>query len=146
MKLFLDANVIISVLNREYPLFTYSARILSLSRNTRFKLYTSSLCLAIAFYFSSKKSGKEVAKRKIALLLENISLTSMNETTAKKAVANPQVIDFEDGLQYYSALQESCDVIITEDTEDFYFSDIEVSDCEAFILNLGNKPKTVRLS
>lgn len=135
MKLFLDANVIISVLNREYPLYTYSARILSLSNNIRFKLYTSPLCLAIAFYFSSKKSGKEVAKRKIALLLKNISLTSTDGTAAKKAVANPQVIDFEDGLQYYSALQKSCDIIITEDTGDFYFSEIEVLNCEAFILN-----------
>ena len=139
MKLFLDANVIISVLNREYPLYTYSARVLSLSNNIRFKLYTSPLCLAIAFYFSSKKSGEKVAKSKIALLLENISLTATDETVAKKAIANPQVIDFEDGLQYYSALQEPCDVIVTENTEDFYFSEIEVSGCESFILNYFKK-------
>lgn len=135
MKLFLDANVLISVLNKEYPLYSYSARILSLNKKSRFKLYTSTLCLAIAFYFSAKKSGKIEAKRKIALLLDNISITSMDENVAKKAITNKQVIDFEDGLQYYSALQESCDVIITEDAKDFYFSEIEVSDCKAFILN-----------
>jgi hypothetical protein len=29
MNLFLDANVLVSVLNKEYPVFTFSARILS---------------------------------------------------------------------------------------------------------------------
>jgi len=33
MKVFVDANILVSVLNKEYPLFTYSARILSLSGN-----------------------------------------------------------------------------------------------------------------
>jgi predicted nucleic acid-binding protein len=66
MKVFLDANILISVLNKEYPVFTSAARILSLADNSRFQLYTSPLCLAIAFYFSGKKSGNDLAKKKIA--------------------------------------------------------------------------------
>ena len=27
MRIFLDANILVSVLNKEYPLYTYSARI-----------------------------------------------------------------------------------------------------------------------
>jgi len=47
---------------------------------------------------------------------------------------DPQVHDFEDGMQYYSALGESCQTIITEDKDDFYFSKIEVLSCEEFIV------------
>jgi len=132
MKVFLDANVIISVLNKEYPLFTYSARILSLSSKNQFNLYTSPLCLAIAFYFSSKKSGEKEAKNKINILLNNIKLTTIDETIAKKVIQNPSILDFEDGLEYYSAIEKSCRVLITEDKEDF-FSEIEVLNCEEFI-------------
>jgi predicted nucleic acid-binding protein len=64
MKFFLDANILVSVLNKEYPLFTYSSRILSLADDKRFQVFTSSVCLAIAFYFSEKKSGSTVAKKK----------------------------------------------------------------------------------
>ena len=39
MKIFLDANVLISVLNNEYPLFTYSARVLSLADNKKYKVF-----------------------------------------------------------------------------------------------------------
>ncbi len=55
MKVFVDANVLVSVLNKEYPLFTQSARILSLAGSKNFEIYTSPICLAIAFYFAEKK-------------------------------------------------------------------------------------------
>ncbi len=133
MKIFLDANIIVSVLNKEYPLFTFSTRILSLSSKSYFQLFTSPLCLAIAFYFSSKKSGEEEAKRKINLLLEHIFLTTMDESVTRKAVKDPRIRDFEDGLEYYSAINKSCQVLITENKEDYFFSEIEVLNCEEFI-------------
>jgi len=40
---------------------------------------------------------------------------------------------FEDGLEYYTALHAGCTCIITEDTNDFYFSEIEVLNSEQFI-------------
>lgn len=32
MKVFIDANILVTVLNKEYPLFPYAAKLLSLSR------------------------------------------------------------------------------------------------------------------
>ena len=133
MRIFLDANVIISVFNREYPLFIYSARILSLGNNDRFELFTSPLCLAIALYFSSKKSGEKMAKNKIQSLLENISLTTIDDSVTRQTTGDQRIHDFEDGLEYYSAIQESCKAIITEDKNDFFFSDIEVLNCHEFL-------------
>ena len=141
MKVFLDANVIISVLNREYPLFVYSARILSLAHSRKFELYTSPLCLAIAFYFSSKKSGEKMAKSKIKLVLENINLTNIDDSVTRKAVTDPRINDFEDGLEYYSAIGKSCKVIITENKEDFFFSEIEALNCMEFITRYCNSTK-----
>lgn len=139
MRIFLDANIIISVLNKEYPVFTYSARILSFCRKSQFELYTSPLCLAIAFYFSSKKSGEKNAKQKINILLKNINLTTIDEDVTKKAIRDPKIHDFEDGLEYYSAVGKSCRVIITENKDDLWFSQIEVLNCEEFIVKYSNK-------
>ena len=133
MRVFIDANVIISVFNREYPLFIYSARILSLGDRDLFELFTSPLCLAIAFYFSSKKSGEKMAKNKIQSLLENISLTTIDGSVARQAADDPRINDFEDGQEYYSAIKESCNVLVTEDKDDFCFSEIEVLNCPEFL-------------
>jgi predicted nucleic acid-binding protein len=132
MRIFLDANVLVSVLNKEYPLFPLSARVLSLSENSRYQVYTSPLCLAIAYYFAEKKSGKVMAKKKLALLAQNLRITTLNEETTRLA-AKSSLDDFEDALQYYSALDAKCTCIITENTKDFYKCDLEVLDCERFL-------------
>ena len=134
MRIFLDANILVSVLNKEYPLFTYAARVLSLADNKKFTVYTSPVCLAIAFYFAEKKSGTQLAKQKIKLLSEKISITVVGKTEVLQALENRQVNDFEDGIEYYAALNNKCDVIVTEDTSDFYFSDIKVCRAQNFLM------------
>ena len=137
MRIFVDANIIIATLNREYPLFNWSARVLSLNGRQNIRLFTSPLCLAIAFYFASKKSGETAAKKKIELLCSNIGISAIDQEITEKAVRNQKINDFEDGLQYYSALGQECDIIVTEDQHDFYFSEIEVLGCEALLKRLS---------
>ena len=133
MKLFLDANVLVSVLNKEYPLFTYSSRVLSLVDDKRFRVYTSPLCLAIAFYFAEKKHGNTMARKKMSLLTEKLLFTAIDEKTVLAVERNKKIHDFEDGLQYYSAIEKECKYIITEDKSDFYFSEIEVMGSKTFL-------------
>jgi predicted nucleic acid-binding protein len=137
MRVFVDANIIVATLNREYPLFNWSARVLSLHGIHNIQLFTSPLCLAIAFYFATKKSGEVIAKKKIDMLCQNIGITTVNQEITEKAIKNQKIKDFEDGLQYYSALNQKCDIIITEDQHDFYFSEIEVLGCEVFLKQLS---------
>lgn len=133
MKIFLDANILVAVLNKEYPLFTNAARILSLTENSKFKVYTSPLCLAIAFYFSGKKSGDEIARQKIVLMSRRLHICDTNALAVSNTVKNKRILDFEDGLQYYSAVDAGCKIIVTENVEDFYFADIAVHDSENFL-------------
>jgi predicted nucleic acid-binding protein len=131
MRIFLDANILVSVLNKEYPLYSYSARIISLTDHKGFEVFTSPICLAIAFYFAEKKH-KKTAREKVRLLSEHLSVAAILETTVRKATKNSAIHDFEDGLEYYAALESKCDCIVTEDVKDFYFSAIEVISGEDF--------------
>ena len=132
MKVFLDANVLVTVLNKEYPLFNHASRLLSLGKG--FTLFTSPICLAIAFYFAEKKHGSELAKKKISLLAEHIEIAACGKNEVVQAAKDPKVLDFEDGMEYYSALAAACDCIVTEDTGDFYFSNIEVMEVKSFLV------------
>ncbi|HSV10907.1 MAG TPA: PIN domain-containing protein [Hanamia sp.] len=132
MRIFLDANILVSVVNKEYPLFTTTARILSLADKKGFLLYTSPVCLAITFYFAEKKFKSKKAKNKIQILSEHINITSVDDNAVSETLKNRAINDFEDGLEYYSALEKNCNCIITEDVDDFYFSKIEVLKSEEF--------------
>lgn len=133
MRIFVDANILVSVLNKEYPLYTYSARVLSLADRKGVHLFTSPVCLAIAFYFAEKKSGAITAKKKIGLLCEKIGVAVHTKEDIANITANSSIEDFEDGLEYYAALREKCQYIVTNDVDDFYFASITVCRPDTFI-------------
>ena len=141
MKTFLDANILVAVLCNEYPAFTYCARVISLCDNPEFEVYTSPLCLAIAYYFAEKKNGPVLARKKIALLCEKIKVTLMDEETVKAAAMDKTAKDFEDGMQYYSARHSNCQCIVTEDKGDYYFSKIEILSAQEFLLKYAVRQK-----
>lgn len=139
MKIFLDANILVAVLNKEYPLFSHAARVLSLVDRTDFNVYTSPLCLAIAFYFAEKKSGTKKAREKINFLAERIHIAGVEESAVRKTCRNKSIHDFEDGLQYYAAESAGCEAIITENPEDFYFGEIKISRSEEFLAFVASR-------
>jgi predicted nucleic acid-binding protein len=133
IRVFLDANILVTVLCNEYPRFGPCARVLSLADDPRFEVYTSPLCLAIGAYSAEKKNGKKKAREKVALLANKLHITAMDAKAVKQAVANPKVVDLEDGMQYYSAVAAKCGHIITYDRKDFHFAEIAVLDAEEFL-------------
>lgn len=141
IRVFLDANVLVTVLCNEYPRFTACARVLSLADDPRFEVYTSPLCLAIGAYYAEKKSGRRSAKKRTSLLAEKLRITSLDASTAKRALANKRVEDLEDGMEYYSAVDAKCTVIVTYDPEDFHFGDLEVLNGEDFLLKYAVRKK-----
>ena len=138
-KIFLDANVIITVLNKEYPLFPFAARIVSLADNKNYKLFISTLTVSIAYYYSVKQCGEARSREKIFKLAEKIKLTDSPDDCLLQIKSNKRILDIEAGMQYLAAVRAKCDIIITEDLEDFHFSKIKVLDCASFVQAFNKK-------
>ncbi len=137
MKLFLDANLIVAVLNKECPLYEYAAKVLSLADRPNTTLFISPVSVAIAFYFASKKSGQVQAKRKLSILLDHVTVSTVNHDMTHAAIREAKVQDVEDGIQFFSAVHHDCDYILTENVEDFHFSTIPVMKADAFLMTVG---------
>jgi len=118
-------------------LYSYAARILSLADHKDFTVFTTPECLAIVWYFAEKKSGSNKARYKIEILTQHIKVANSGSLEVEKALANKSIHEFEDGIQYYSAMHAGCDVVVTENKEDFYFSEIPVYSAEELILNIA---------
>ena len=74
-----------------------------------------------------------MAKKKIAILADNISIAENKQSDVKEAATHKRILDFEDGLEYFAAKNAGCRCIVTEDISYFHFSDIEVLNCESFL-------------
>ncbi|MGV3636288.1 MAG: type II toxin-antitoxin system VapC family toxin [Flavobacteriales bacterium] len=136
IRVFLDANILVTVLCNEYPRFGPCARVLSLCDDPRFEVYTSPLCMAIGAYFTEKKNGRKLARKKISILAEKLLVTNLGQSALHRTLADPRILDIEDGLQYHSAVDAKCGFIVTYDRKDFHFADIPVMDAEAFLLDV----------
>lgn len=144
-RIFLDANVLVTVLCNEYPRFSACARVLSLTDDPRFKVYTSPLCLAIGAYFAEKKNGKKLARKKIALLAEKLKVTMIGPKAVERTFSDARIADIEDGFQYFSAVDAGCTCIVTYDKRDWKFASMEVLAPEDLLLKhvLGKRRRAL---
>lgn len=110
-----------------------SSRLLSLHGAGNIDIFTSPVCLAISFNFTGKKYGIKAVFSKISLLCQHLHLTTINEVTVRKVLDDPCVTDFEERLEYSSAMEIPCNFFITENCKDFWFSSIPVMNGETFL-------------
>jgi predicted nucleic acid-binding protein len=132
-SIYIDVNVIVTIINHELGNVADCIKILSLADNPKFSVYSSPIALAISFYFAEKKKGRDGAIKIMGLLNAKLKMVSNNETHVGKVLQDKRINDFEDGLHYLAALDANCGAIITYNKADFYYSDIPVFSPKEFL-------------
>ena len=135
---FLDANVVIDALLEEDENMDAALRILSLAEQGKIEVFCSSLSLATASYFMEKAGmshGQLVGQ--IDIFCEYCTPTRVDAAVVRQAIDSP-FTDFEDALQYFSALTEDADIIVTRNGRDFTNAAIPVQTPVEF-LNMMEK-------
>jgi predicted nucleic acid-binding protein len=131
-KLFLDTNIILDLLANRIPFYIEAAELFSLADKKKIKLSISSLCLADTHYILSKQNPDlEVRKilRKFKVL---VNVLPLDNKIADLAL-NSEFHDFEDAIQYYTAIENDQDIIITRNQQDFRDSKIPIMTAGEFI-------------
>lgn len=118
MKIFVDTNIMIDVISNRKPFVEDSSNIINLATEGGFELYASSLSFVNTLYISRKDVGKEEAFKKLKLLHKVLKASPMDQDELDAAIAMDNK-DFEDNLQYCSAVAAGCEVIVTRNVKDF---------------------------
>lgn len=116
--LFVDSDVILDVLEKREPFYDYSAQILTLGDEKKVQLFTTSLVIANIYYIMRKHLGIQKAKENLRKLRIIVNVMSVNEKEVDLAL-NSELSDFEEALQYFTALNNKIDFIITRNTKDY---------------------------
>ena len=131
-ELFADTNVILDLLIKREPFHQDALQVFSMAEKGQISLSVSSLSFTTLDYFLKKEMGK-TESRNVLIRLKSITRTlSVDEKIIERALAS-QFDDFEDGVQYYCALQHSADIILTRNLKDFKTSDLPVLTPQQFI-------------
>lgn len=132
-RLLIDTNIVIDLLSKRDEFYEEAADLFSRADKKELELTISSLTFANTNYILTKlKSSKEAKEilRKFKVLVE---LLSLDDKITELALSDDNFPDFEDGLQYYSAIENQIDIIITRNKKDFKNSKIPVLTAKEFL-------------
>jgi predicted nucleic acid-binding protein len=132
-KLFLDTNIIIDLLAKRDPFYEDAATIFSCADSNKCMIYTSALSITTTHYIVSQRLKQEDAKSALRNLKLLLNIISLDDKIIELALNDNIFSDFEDGIQYYSALENKMDVIISRNLKDFKNSKIPAMTANQFL-------------
>ncbi len=124
-KIFIDTDVILDVAFERKPFFYFSQKILSLVEKNYFTGFTSSLILANCYYIISNNKNRNVAQKTISKLRSILTILPFTDKEIGESL-NSNISDFEDGVQYFIAVNNGLDTIITRNIRDYKKVNINV--------------------
>lgn len=135
-KYFVDTDVIIDLLANRQPHFHFSAVLFTLAEMNKFELFTTPTVIVNTFYILQKQLGNEAAKNALRKLRLIIHVIDSSEKVVDQAL-NSSFSDFEDAVQYYTALNSNISAILTRNIKDYKNSNLLVQTPEIFLVSNG---------
>jgi predicted nucleic acid-binding protein len=131
-NIFVDTNIIIDLLAKRELFYKDAQALFTLSDKKEIQLCISSLSFANAYY-SIVKHHKDIdAKKYLAKFKVLVKVLPLEDKAIELALAS-DFNDFEDGLQYFIAMDNESDIIITRNKKDFKNAKIPVMTAGEYI-------------
>jgi len=131
-KLFVDTNIVIDLLAQRMPFYTEAAKLFSLADRKKIRLSISALCLADSNYILSEQLPVKDVRKILRDFKILVNVLPLNDKISDLAL-NSEFNDFEDAIQYFTALESDQDIIITRNQNDFRDSRLPVMTAGEFI-------------
>ncbi len=124
MKVFVDNDVLLDyLLGRDR--FPHSFRIIEYLETSKIIGYTSPVVFANTFFLVTKAKNKKVAISTLRKLRKHLRISKINQNIVDKALAS-DFSDFEDALQYFSAIGSRVEYLITRNKKDYVENTIPI--------------------
>jgi predicted nucleic acid-binding protein len=135
MNLFLDTNVLIDLIDKREPFYNDIAVIASMAENKDFKLAASSLSFVNTVYVVSRSIEEKLVLEALKKFRIICDVSNVDEIVIDKSLIS-NFNDFEDAVQYFSALHHKSDIILTRSKKDFKNSEIPTMTPSEFLASL----------
>jgi len=133
MRVFVDTNIIIDLLAKRQPFYVESQKIFSLSDTKQIELFISSLSLVNTHYILNDVMKIKDARLILGKFKVLVKSNALSDKIIELALNDTKFKNFEDGIQYYSALESQCQLILTRNLKNFKNSKIPVLSPKEYI-------------
>jgi len=137
-KIFIDSDIILDLLAKREPHYVHSAKLFTLIDQQKFIAYTSPIVFANLHYILRKSSSNSSALKNLRKLKTFINILSVDERVIEQSL-NSEFSDFEDAIQYFTAVNNGIKLLLTRNKVDYKKSKIPIATAEEFLKTLSVK-------
>jgi len=131
-SIFVDTNILLDVFAKRQPHYSKGMAVWSLVETSEVKGFVSAISYNNVYYVLNNAKNAEVARKAMVIIRDLFTTVPLDEKIINMSI-DSDFADFEDAIQYFSAVRCDADCIITRNKKDFKLSDVPVLSPEEFL-------------
>ena len=139
MKVLIDTNVIVDVALEREPFYAESDRILTLVEEAQIQGYVSASTFSDLYYIIRRDKGRDWTLEFLRELATFCQVATVDSSAISMALTST-FKDFEDAIQYSTAVVNQIDAIVTRNPRDFPVATPRIVTPNQLIQELTNSP------
>lgn len=124
-SLFIDTDVILDLLTERAPHFDAALDLFLRIQAKQVSAFTSPVVMANLFYILNRHFDRTTALQSLLKLKSLITVLNCGDRVIDQALLS-DFRDFEDAIQYYTALEGNIDILITRNIKDYKTAGIQI--------------------
>ena len=133
-KVFVDTDIALDLLSERLPHYTFAAQLFTLADKGKLLIYISSLSFSNLNYLLSRQYSQKEARRILNKFKVLVNVLGVDDKIIGLSL-NSEFKDFEDAIQYYTAIENNINTLITRNLKDYKSAKIAVITAEDFLLS-----------
>ncbi|ADQ82981.1 type II toxin-antitoxin system VapC family toxin [Riemerella anatipestifer] len=116
-RVFVDTNIVLDLLEKRENFYQEAQELFTMGDQNKVKLFISALTIANVHYLLFKHLKME-ARKAISKFKVLVEVLPIDDKIVELSLAS-DFTDFEDAIQYYTAIEHGMEVIISRNKKDF---------------------------
>ncbi len=133
---FLDTNILMDVLAERRPWYDSSASVWMEVEQGRVRGLVSVISFNNVYYVVRRLRDRKTAYLSLTILRDLFVPVALDKSILDQAIS-ARAVDFEDAIQYFSAVHAGAGCLVTRNTRHFGGKDLPILTPEEFLATLG---------
>ena len=135
-NVFVDTDVILDLLAKRQPYYEAAAILFSLADKGKIRIGVSSLSFSNLHCILSRTYSSFESRRLLNRFKVLVKVLAVNDKIVELALTS-RFADFEDAIQYYTAIENNYSMLLTRNIKDYKHAEIVIMSSEDFTKGRG---------
>jgi predicted nucleic acid-binding protein len=129
---FVDTDIVLDLLGNRKPFCRHAAELFSIADRSEITIFVSSLSFSNLNYILSKQYSSNQARKILMKFKTLVTVLSVSDKVVELALLS-DFKDFEDALQYFTALENGVTLLLTRNLKDYKTAGIPIMTAEQYL-------------